>query len=289
VFLHDAADLVAARQKGVLIHHTRDIDAAGDEVEIAARDVLKRRLARGYYVGHGHIVDSRLVTSPQLDVIVADNSNTPVLFRTENNTEYTPYESVYAVGEVKSCYYKSKKYIEGFSTVLRRIKTELQREKVSANYVGGGIELGTGLTTGIRVPYRNPMFSFLLFVDAGDFALGDVLEHYRKTPVDELPNVVCFLNRAVLFNGRVRRKDGRQHFSGVTVQPEFGPPETPDEINRWVFLSLGNAETCPAYSLAFLYFALTGHLATCMLKPPNMGIYLNSIFTGTPKEGQILE
>ncbi len=44
-----------------------DILAAGDEVEMAFRRVLRRKLPRSYYVRHGHIVDQELHQSPQLD------------------------------------------------------------------------------------------------------------------------------------------------------------------------------------------------------------------------------
>ncbi len=93
--------MVAARAKALLIHHTGDPDAAGDEVEQAVRTVLRRKLPSAYYVGHGRVVDARWASSSQLDVVIADNLGASVLFRTAAGTEYFPYESVYAVGEVK--------------------------------------------------------------------------------------------------------------------------------------------------------------------------------------------
>src|SRR5215469_8893728 len=128
VFRSDAADILAAREKARMMHHGHDIDAAGDEVEITVRKVLGRKLPSLYYVGHGHIVDEQLHQSSQLDVIIANNTGTPILFRAENGSEYFPYEGVYAIGEVKSSYDNSRKYIHKFSDTLKGIQDQLQRE-----------------------------------------------------------------------------------------------------------------------------------------------------------------
>ena len=121
----DAAEIIAAREKAQIIHRGRDIDAAGDEVEVATRRVIRRKLPNSYYVGHGHIVDSELNQSPQLDVVIADNSAAPILFATENGTEYFPYEAVYAIGEIKSSYSRSRNYVETFADTVSRVKSRL--------------------------------------------------------------------------------------------------------------------------------------------------------------------
>ena len=79
IFQRDAEEIIHARDKALVIHASRDIDAAGDEVEEAVRRVIRRKLATKYYVGHGHILDAQLTTSPQFDVIIADNSGAPIL------------------------------------------------------------------------------------------------------------------------------------------------------------------------------------------------------------------
>src|SRR5712692_6314598 len=132
VFRSDAADILAAREKARIMHHGHDIRSAGDEVEMAFRKMLGRKLPALYYVGHGHIVDEQLHQSPQLDVIIANNTGAPILFRAENGTEYFPYEGVYAFGEVKSSYDSSKQSIHAFSDTLKNIRTRLQREPFRA-------------------------------------------------------------------------------------------------------------------------------------------------------------
>ena len=124
----DAADILAAREKARMMHHGKDIRAAGDEVEMAFRKVLARRIASSYYIGHGHIVDQALHTSPQLDTIITDNAGSPVLFQAEDGSEYFPYEGVYAIGEVKSSYERSKQYIHKFADLLTDIHSQLTRQ-----------------------------------------------------------------------------------------------------------------------------------------------------------------
>ena len=87
----DAAELVAARMKSKIIHGTKDTRAAGDEVEKVVRKSFSRKLPDRFYVGDGHIVDENLVTSPQLDIIISDKQNAPVLFKGENGTKYFTY------------------------------------------------------------------------------------------------------------------------------------------------------------------------------------------------------
>src|SRR2546423_9766552 len=132
VLQSEAAEIIAAREKARLVHRTKDIRASGDEVEQTVREVLRRKFSQAYYVGHGHIVDSEWVTSPQLDVIIADNNSTPILFTGATGTEYFPYESVYAIGEVKTSYDRSDKPIHAFTDELKQIKSAMKRESVQS-------------------------------------------------------------------------------------------------------------------------------------------------------------
>ncbi len=134
VLRSDAADIPAAREKARIMHHWHDIRAAGDEVEIAFRKVLRRKLPASYYVGHGHIVDQQLHVSPQLDVVIADNNGAPILFQAEDGSEYFPYEGVYAIGEVKTSYERSRRPIHTFTEQLTRIHAQLERKEPEPHY-----------------------------------------------------------------------------------------------------------------------------------------------------------
>src|SRR5437660_4488629 len=108
----DAAALVRAREEAGSIHGTGDIRAAGNQVEVQFRRILKKRLPARYRVTHGHALDSRGFVSPEVDAIVVDAMNSPSVFEADDGTEYVPFEGIYALGELKSTYYKSRSDIE---------------------------------------------------------------------------------------------------------------------------------------------------------------------------------
>lgn len=279
-FVDDAKELVAARQRAIKVHRNKDIDAAGDEVEIPIRDVLRARLSRKYYVGHGHIVDSRLMTSRQLDVIIADDANTPVLFRAKNGTEFIPYESVYAVGEARSTYYRSAKPIETFSKVLREINKGLIRQQIT-------FAMGSnGATNVVRQNPMglNPLFPFMFFVNGDEFRFSDVCDYYNSTPLEELPSAVCILNKGVVLRASVVYSNGRHAMRGIIINPTVvGTPPVPEE-HRWVFLKATDAdeEKNLGFCLAMVSFMLFGSLSISAVLPPDMPTYLNHVLTSYP-------
>ena len=187
VYEEEAKKLLAAREQCRTIHATGDIDASGDEVENAVRDFLHRKLPAKYYVGHGHIVDTTWTSSPQLDVIVADNSATPVLFEAKNGTQYFPYEAVYLIGEVKTSYSKSQQYILAFADTCAKVKDNLHRALTPPNYIGNGISLGDGLNTNVKEPFRNPVFTFMFFADSGDMSGESLINEFTPIPSQYCP------------------------------------------------------------------------------------------------------
>ena len=83
----DATGMIEARTKAGLIQHAKNINSAGAVVEKSVREVLRKRLPAKYHVGQGHIVNPTLKTSPQFDLIIADNDSFPLLFTDDNGTE----------------------------------------------------------------------------------------------------------------------------------------------------------------------------------------------------------
>jgi hypothetical protein len=280
-FQSDAAEIVAAREKAVLIHHTRDIDTAGDEIERTVRTVLRRRLPSAYYVGRGHVVDSHLTTSADMDILIADNSNAPTLFRAEDGTEYFPYEALYAVGEVKSTYYRERDYVEKFIQDVDGIRNGLQRERTPLRYLGPGIRVGAGLSVGgdEERTYRNPLFSFMLFVDSGSFTPDHLTDLYTARPDLELPNLLCFLDKGIVVNARISVDEaaGMGTIQTVNLRPEFN--DVFDSSNQWVFMPFGNEENRLGINFCFLHFALLFHLSNSRLMPPDMLAYMNRFFS----------
>jgi hypothetical protein len=269
VFIADSAEIVASREKALILHGSKDIDAAGDEVEQTVRKVLRRKLPGFYYVGHGHIVDATWASSPQMDVVIADAANLPVLFKAENGTEYFPYEGVYAVGEIKSTYYNSKKYVDTFVSNVWKIRSTLQRAEVPPNQVIPELRLSTNVDSR---PYRNPLFSFMLFVNSGDFNLDQLRPLYNTLPAFDLPNILCFLDKGVLVNTKIiEETDGSMIAGDINITPGFGDWSG---NNRWNFLQF-NSSAYPS-SLTMLYGILMAHLESSVLSKPNMLDYINA-------------
>lgn len=282
VFRSDAADILAARTKARMMHHGHDIRAAGDEVEIAVRKMLARKLPTSYYVGHGHIVDEHLHESSQLDVVIASNTGAPILFRAENGSEYFPYEGVYSIGEVKSSYDSSANPIEKFSDNLRCIQARLSREPYRAVQV---FRLSP-------LPYGNPLFSFMFFADARDFRIEQIRDLYASRPESELPNIVCFLNKGLIVNTTSHVWSNSQRKWEPAEQGKPGSisliPANNNAFRKkqgltfhWFLTEHGTDDTSLAANLANFYYPLIQHLQQCRLTMPNLTEYVNHLFATT--------
>ena len=284
VLTSDAKRLSDARERCLTIHHTADIRSAGDEVEMAARRVIRGKLPATYHVGHGHIVDATLATSPQIDVVISDSS-APVLFSTENGSEYFPCESVHAIGEVKSTYEsKQANAVEDFVKTIRAVKRTLKRTPTPSNYIGNGVSLGTGLSVSEPRPYRNPIFSFMLFVNGEKFDPMQIADLFKTTDIVELPNVICFLDRGVVVNAQVQAlpdQPGQYSMGTLNLAPEFNS-KLAEGGGRWCFVPFGDDATRSASNLGFLWLAITNHLNSSILMRPDMLAYLNSLFSRGP-------
>lgn len=281
VFRVDAAEIIASKQKALMIHRSTDIKAAGNEVEKTFRSTLARRMPTGFYVGHGHVVDEDWRCSGQLDVIVADNFACPVLFRAQDDTEYFPYESVYAIGEVKSSY--SANDIAVFSKKLVNLRSNLIREPTPNGFIpyarGRGMEI-VGMNSSDRRDFKNPLFSFMLFV-----ASDGITRHLKKEllgkPVDQLPSVICCLDKGVIGLARFVDED----FTGFHTTPEFARSyDDAGGYTEWSWWFNSDGDYVSSGALAYLYLLLLDHVHTCVLMPPNLMNYGRHVLeAGAPR------
>ncbi|HEY9681881.1 MAG TPA: DUF6602 domain-containing protein [Oculatellaceae cyanobacterium] len=290
LFEADADDIFAARKRGKVVRGTNNIAQSGEDVEYAVRQVLTSRLPSAYNVGHGHVVDRTLKTCGQFDVIVSDKFANPLLFSTKGNSDYLPIESVYAVGEIKSLYDKQKKPFEKFSKHLEELH-ELNRPDVDQNfYLVGGKGRGIILPgeTSDRRPRKNPLFSFMFFVESGQFKLSDIKALYESTPIRYLPNVVCFLDLGIIAYGQYTSKNYAKtnHFHAT---PEFC--ETYDnrgqQFSRRTFHKITGDKKNGAH-LGWLYHMLAHHLYYSTLQPVEPMLYANSILADPNIEQSVL-
>ena len=262
-FKSDAEGLRKAREEAIRIHPT-DIRAAGNEVESAVRDYLKRLLPSRYYVTSGHLIDSGSIVSPQVDVIIADNLGLPSLYTTNDGTEYVPITSVHAIGEVKSTYFQSNRPFEKLHKDLQQI-SEMDRPLVENTY-WKGLQPTTTITDtvrGSRNKYLNNLFAFLICVDAGDFNFERVKGFLTLADPALLPNATVLLDKGAVLYGKSDDKGG------------FAFHKYPVEVDQsdydWCFAEGVEAEggSLEGTHLAILYGALVEHLSSSHLDPPS--------------------
>jgi hypothetical protein len=274
VYRQEVVRLHSARKKSRVIHASGDIDASGDEIEQTFRDLLRRRLPNQYFVGHGHIVDKTLKVSPQFDVIIADNNATPVLFEAENGCQYFPWESVYAVGEIKSTYAKGKHFVSAFAASIKKLKTELERERTPPNYLRNGIILGEAFTTDESRPYTNPLFAFIVFFDSGDVTRIDLCREYCTNNDDNLPAIAAFLDGSVVVKAELLPFDGKSKMGAIQLDPL-------NIVSRsdvhWMHVKYRDASDKGAQALVVLMLGLFNHLNRCVLMTPRIDDYLNTV------------
>jgi hypothetical protein len=219
MFQNDAADLLNARQKAKNVHQQGNIREAGDEVEILARNILGKRYLGTAHTTHGHIIDANWKVSRQLDFIVCDPRLFPVWNVLQSGAQNILYDSVYAIGEIKSGYYADhgKTPIEKFSETVAELKKEFVRDRTTLSDKLGITATGPiTITSSNADPYRNPLFTFMLFVNSDEIDFDAVRQFYKKTVPEHLPNIVCLLDRGCILN-----------FSAITESenPKFITPK----------------------------------------------------------------
>lgn len=281
IFHQDAQKIIEARNRAIVIHSTKDIKAAGNEVEHEVRQFLKNRMPSNFYVGHGHIVDCELKTSPQFDVLISDNSFIPILLRANDGTEYFPSESLYAIGEVKSSYSKSDKPIEKFCESLKLVKTEMKRENVINTAYDGEIKDDTLIRDMIfqkQNKVLNAIYSFMFFVNSDNFDFKEFQSCKSKYGNEYLPNCIILLDKGVIFYAELGA--GGMSFERYPEYPR-------NKSNEWIFSPFGKTSeksSSPGNHLSFLYYNLLAHMNASFLEPVNLMPYFKTMYVGSKSE-----
>lgn len=281
IYEKEAQDLLNSKRSMSIIHATGDIDASGDELEIPVREFLRKRLPEKYYVGHGHIVDKNLNVSPQFDVIIADSSATPILYDTENGTEYFPYESVYAIGEIKSTYSKSSKQIVNFSNSIDTLKSQMFREAVNKHYIGHGIQLGEEFGISGVNDIRNNLFNFMIFGSSGNCTTTDVKTQLEQNTRYSNPNIICFLDGLIIT--QLKTDNNGKPISSYVFEP-WDAQTIKTKLARLKYTH----DNKSGMALAVLLLSLSSHLSKTLLKSPNMTDYLTTMLTESRAEGEVI-
>jgi hypothetical protein len=271
-FDFEANHIDIAHNQVKLIHNTGDIPACGNQLEIAIRNFFKLKLPEKYYISNGHIIDINLKTSPQLDLIIADNFKTPILYKTLNGTEYLTYESIYSYAEIKSSW--EKKYIEEFIETRQRIDEFLFRSNVSPNFIdtgGKGIELDIPTT---KNAYKNPLLTFMFIANSDKFSFSHIKKLYEEIDWKYLPNIICLFDKGIIVNINKKMLDDK--IFQINLYPESVNFK---EDHEWVLLTYNKKRS----TLGTLYYIILEHLNTCVLGYPNMLNYMQQIFHIKPE------
>ena len=283
VYKQEASKLLEAKNSVGIVHKTGDIDASGDELEFPFRQMLSKRLPSKYYVGHGHIVDSEMNVSPQFDVIIVDSSATQILYDGENGTQYFPYESVYAVGEIKSSYYKNSKYIEKYVSSVKKVLDDFSREPVSRNYIGNGLELGSGLSVNGTRNIQNQLFSFMLFGSKNDCEPNEFNQQLDESASLPNPNVICFLDGSIITKSSLIEVEGSYSLGSLEMDPL---KQTSNDLGMVEVNFLSDSKS--GQSLAILMLGLIQHLNSTILKSPPFDKYMGSVLSSAAHTGKII-
>ena len=275
IFSDYARDILLAREKAITLHHTSDIKAAGNEVEQSIRDFFTRVLPQKYYVTHGHLIDVKGVVSPQIDLIISDNTTLPSFIKTKDGTEYIPIDSVYAIAEIKSSYNKYDKQIEEFSKKLRFIRTQMNHPLVLNTAFDGVIhdDLDFGqLDLCNYNKFLNRIFSFMFFVNRGDFKFKDVKNIFSSSPKEELPDMSVILDTGFI---------SYTYLDSTHLEFHRYPEQHTENTNKWRFAPFNKSsdeDSIEGNVLGFIYSTLLSHLSQSKLEPPTLSGYTQRMF-----------
>jgi len=267
-FFNSEADHIRIAQSQVkLIHNSGGINSSGIQFEVAVREFFKLKLPNKYYISNGHIIDKSLKTSPQLDLIIADNFKTPILYKTLDESEYLTYESIYSYAEIKSSW--DKKHIKDFVITSQRIDKFLSRDAVSPNFIdtgGKGVKLDIPTTANSK---KNPLFTFMFIGNSSKFSFKHITEHYEQVDWKFLPNIICLFDKGIIVN--INKLLLNSNELKINLYPEFVDNK---EENEWVLLNYDKERS----TLGTLYYIILEHLNSCTLGYPDMLYYMQQIF-----------
>jgi hypothetical protein len=267
-FEHDLEKIMSAfRLSNSIRIGLKNTRAAGDEVELAIKKFYSSKLFPRYHVCDGHIVDNSLKVSPQYDIIITEKSKNPTLFDLSDKSEIIYYETVYLFGEVKRSFY-NKDLIKKFVANIQRFRKEMVRDKIDPHFIeagSGGIYTENKLTD---LPLRNPILTFMFFVDSSKFNVSNFKEVQSAFGDENMPNFIVLLNSGIIIN-----VDSEEYDNGnikINLYPEFNTKDS-----KWVLLSF---EGDDHKTLSYHYMLILEHLNSTVLSSPDLKKYTSKLF-----------
>lgn len=266
--------IVTTRKNAKALHSAGNIKASGDEVEEKVRDFIKTLIPENYYIEQGHIIDKNMQGSKQWDIIIAGKEfSKPLKFG--GDTHHFFYETVFAIGEIKTSF--CKQHIIDCINDIKNIKTNMQRDKTKPNEFSD-FSLDVGLSTNDARSYKNPLFTFMVFVESNENNLEKIIhEIYKSESAQYLPNLILFLNKGIL----CRVGSVNNELTQISTTSEFEKPSAENKIFwEWGIIhdKIEN-KTKDITSTIVFQAILTTHLNGCILKNPNYISYASNVFS----------
>lgn len=174
----------------------------GDAREEFLRAFLRQRLPQKYGIGKGKIISSLCDRqSKQVDIVIYDKENCPVLYSEGGNAVY-PIECVYGTIEVKSALSKEK-LREGVDNIL----------SVKQLLVAGGMRMERSMPFGI-------VFGFDLANNSLESLEENVREFEKEIEPEYWANMIVVLNKGIIHH--INYNGFHNVYSSDEMRAEFG-------------------------------------------------------------------
>lgn len=102
LFEAEAAALLQAADRGLILHKTHNIRDSGALLESTFRQIIGRRLPPQAQMAHGYLYDLESTCTPQVDAMVLSAADNYPMMTAEGEAIYAPFTSCRAYAEIKS-------------------------------------------------------------------------------------------------------------------------------------------------------------------------------------------
>lgn len=177
----------------------------GDISEEKWIEFLVKYLPKRYSVSKGTVVDSKGVSSQQIDLVIYDNLYSPLIFN-DGTRKYIPAESVYAVFEVKPEI--NKDYIQYASEKVESVR-RLYRTSTDIYHAGGRYEAK-------KESERFQILGGIISTRGWTNFEDKIKEYIGPLSSDKILNLGCSLQQGSFVNIDGRLQIGNKDFALMT-------------------------------------------------------------------------
>jgi len=182
LFEAEAAALLQAADRGLILHKTHNIRDSGALLESTFRQIIGRRLPPQAQMAHGYLYDLKSKCTPQVDAMILSAADNYPMMTAEGEAIYAPFTSCRAYVEIKSSTNGVAKQLD-------------QAAKISKCIAKMATTLGV-LRAGTAIPER--VGSVLLYANSNNAKATPFTTWFSKYSKE--PTLVVFLDKAVVIS-----------------------------------------------------------------------------------------